>query len=70
MAQSITLKLEGMSCGHCAMTIQKALKDTAEVNDAHVDFDKKEAYITGADTVKASFLIKAVENAGYKAEIK
>lgn len=57
------LKIEGMTCSHCQMRVENALKSVPEVDSAHVDLDKKEAVVTGA--ADRSTLIKAVEEAGY-----
>jgi Copper chaperone len=58
-----TLKIEGMTCGHCKAAVEKALKSVAGVTAATVDLQKKEAAVIGsADTDE---LRKAVEEAGY-----
>ncbi|HJH29401.1 MAG TPA: copper chaperone [Methanosarcinaceae archaeon] len=63
-----TIKVEGMSCGHCQMTVNKAITSVAGVSNvevnlkdgqATVDFDESK---TNTDTIKA-----AVVEAGYKA---
>jgi len=57
-------KIEGMSCGHCVMAVNKALqklelKDKqVEIGSAKVDFDETK---TGEDQIK-----KAIEDAGYR----
>ena len=59
----ITLKIEGMTCGHCQAAVEKALKTVTGVTNATVDLAKKEATVLGsADTDE---LIKAVEEEGY-----
>jgi len=63
MGQATTLKIEGMSCGHCKAAIEKALKAVPGVTNAAVDLAKKEAVITGS--TNRSELVKAVEDAGY-----
>ena len=44
--QSLTLKIDGMSCGHCVMSVQKALRaldgvqvDQVLVGSAQLQFD-------------------------------
>ncbi len=44
MAQQ-TLKVEGMTCGHCAETVTKAVKALAGVKSVNVDLDKKEVTV-------------------------
>ena len=64
MSQEQTvLKIEGMSCGHCKMSVEKALKAVAGVVSASVDLEKKEAVVTG--TADRDALVKAVEDTGF-----
>ena len=57
-------KIEGMSCGHCVMAVQKDLsklllkKADVKIGLAVVEYDKT---ITNDSTI-----IKAIEDAGYK----
>lgn len=57
------LKIEGMSCNHCKMSVEKALKKVAGVEKAEVDLGRKEAVVAGsADRAE---LVKAVDEAGF-----
>ncbi|MEN6325244.1 MAG: cation transporter [Syntrophomonas sp.] len=58
------LKVEGMTCNHCKMAVEKALKGVAGVTGAEVDLAKKEAVVDGA--ADKSAMIKAVDQAGFK----
>lgn len=40
-----TLKVEGMTCGHCAETVTNAVKGLAGVQSVNVDLDKKEVAV-------------------------
>lgn len=60
MNQAIVLKVEGMTCGHCKMSVEKALKGVPGVASASVDLAKKEAVVTG--TATRDELVKAVED--------
>jgi copper ion binding protein len=62
-----TLKIQGMTCNHCAMRVSKALKAVPGVQDAQVDLEKGEASVT-FDEAKATqeIMSKAVVEAGYK----
>jgi copper ion binding protein len=63
-----TLNLEGMSCGHCAMRVTKALEGVKGVKSASVNLDKKKVDIEFSKArVEDEILIAAVEKAGYKA---
>ena len=66
MKNTITLKLKGMSCAHCAGTIQQALAGVPGVEQAEVNFAKKKAFVTSPSKDKAE-LIKVVQAAGYDA---
>lgn len=62
----ITIKVEGMSCGHCKAAVEKALKETAGVNDAEVDLASKSVEVTyDSDKVGRESLVKAIAGAGY-----
>ena len=65
--ENVTLRISGMSCGHCVSHVQKALAsldgvtvDSVTIGEAHVQLDP--ARRTAAD------LTRAVEGAGYKVE--
>ncbi len=58
------LKIEGMTCMHCKMRVEKALKTVAGVTNAAVDLAKKEAVVAGS--ADKATLAKAVADAGYK----
>lgn len=64
----ITLKVEGMMCGHCQAHVEKALNGIEGVQ-ATVDLEKKEAYVNCPDSVSADTLIHAVKEAGYEATV-
>jgi copper chaperone len=57
------IKIEGMSCGHCKMAVENALKEVAGVTNVYVDLDKKEAVVAGSASI--TDLHQAVEEAGY-----
>lgn len=58
--------IEGMTCPEgCAKTIEKKLSEMEGVQNAKVDFDKKEATVNfDLDKLKAADLVKAVEATG------
>lgn len=59
-------KIEGMSCAHCVMSVQKSLsqlnldKFKVEIGSAEVEFDEKK--------INEDEIIKTIENAGYKVQ--
>ncbi|HWR42445.1 heavy-metal-associated domain-containing protein [Sporomusa sp.] len=46
MGQATTLKIEGMTCGHCKISVEKALIAVPRVTGGTVIWLKKEAIIT------------------------
>ncbi len=60
------LKVSGMHCATCAVTIEKALKTLDGVADAKVNFAGDKATVEyDAGSVNLSDLERAIENAGY-----
>lgn len=60
----IVLKIEGMTCGHCKSSVQKALLKVPGVTQAEVDLAQKQAVVVG--TAERSLLTKAIDEAGYR----
>ena len=63
---STIIKVAGMSCNHCKMAVEKALKGVPGVEKAQVDLEKKQAVVEG--TPQREELVKAIEDAGYEVE--
>ena len=63
MSETI-LKIEGMNCGHCKMSVEKALKGVPGVVTAQVDLAAKQAVVTG--TADRAVMAQAVQAAGFK----
>ncbi len=61
----ITLNIEGMHCGGCVSSVEKALSAVPGVTAVTVDLDKATASVTAADTVSRDALNEAVEDAGF-----
>lgn len=61
------LKIEGMTCGHCQARVEKALGAIDGVSLAAVDLTAKTAKVVLEKDVSDEMLLKAVEDAGYKA---
>jgi cation transport ATPase len=58
--------VNGMSCSHCQMHVQKALEAIEGVADVRVDLETKEATVTLSKDVSDSILIAAVSESGYE----
>jgi len=59
------LKIEGMSCAHCARAVKDALEAVTGVVQATVDLDAKTARVEISETVEEDALRAAVDEAGY-----
>lgn len=66
--QQATLAIDGMSCGHCVASVQKALAGVAGLADARVAVGRATFTTTdgAADRVTAD-AVKAIEQAGFAA---
>jgi copper chaperone CopZ len=62
---STRLTIMGMTCTHCAQTVEKALAGVEGVERARVNYLRKEADVQGE--VDVATLARAVEQAGYRA---
>ncbi|MBP5281432.1 MAG: metal-transporting ATPase, partial [Lachnospiraceae bacterium] len=61
-----TMQIEGMMCGHCEMTVKKALEGIDGVKEAAVSHEKNEAVVTLECEVSDEVLKEAVEAKDYK----
>ncbi len=64
--EQLTLKIEGMTCGHCQKRVEEALKAVKGVKTVQVSLVGKSAevkYAVGKADRQA--LVKAVSDAGY-----
>lgn len=63
----ITLRIEGMSCGHCKAAVEKAVQGLSGVKEAEADLNQKSLTViydrgkTGKEDI-----VKAVLNEGYQ----
>ena len=60
-----TLKITGMTCGHCVMHAKKALSAVPGVRSAEVDLASGLAQVQGDAPLEA--LVAAIEGEGYSA---
>lgn len=66
MSKSKSLTIEGMTCGHCAMSVTKELSKLPGAENVAVDVAAKSASLTVNDEVTDEALREAVEEAGYQ----
>jgi mercuric ion binding protein len=68
--QTVTLKLENMTCSMCTVTIKNALQQVEGLQKVTVDYDAKTALITFDDQkTNSAALIKATTEAGYPSSL-
>ena len=66
MSKELNLTIEGMTCGHCEMSVSKELSKLDGSANVTVDAKSGKATLQVADTVKNEDLEAAVSEAGYK----
>lgn len=64
----VTIKVTGMTCGHCELHVRQALEKVDGVKKALPDRNKEQAVITCTKPVPVESLIEAVTGTGYGAE--
>lgn len=62
----VNLDVDGMTCGGCAMSVDKALRNVPGVKDVKVDLAGKRVEVRGERLDRAK-LVRAVYDAGYDA---
>jgi len=61
-----TLKVKGMSCQHCVMSVTKALGQLEGIKNVQVDLAKGEVRFDNTKEVASHRIEKAIEDAGYE----
>ena len=62
----VTMKIEGMMCGHCEAAVKKALEAIPTVVSAEVSHEKGTAVVKLSGETPKDILKKAVEDKDYK----
>ncbi len=60
------LKVKGMSCQHCVMSVKKALGKLEGIQNVDVNLEKGEVRFDNTKPVDLSRVEKAIEDAGYE----
>ncbi|MEW6003503.1 MAG: copper ion binding protein [Nitrospirota bacterium] len=60
------LKVKGMSCEHCVMSITKALNQLEGIKNVQVDLSKGEVRFDDTKEVASNRISKAIQDAGYE----
>lgn len=68
--ETITLKIDGMTCGGCVSSVTRVLSETTGVSNAQVDLASGTAVVQfDAAQTSAVALIDVVEDAGFDAAV-
>jgi copper chaperone len=60
------LKVKGMSCQHCVMSVTKALSQLDGIKNVQVDLAKGEVRFDNSKEVSSNRIEKAIKDAGYE----
>jgi len=60
------IKIQGMSCQHCVMSVTKALTKIPGLKNIRVDLGKGEATFENTQKVALENIRQVIEEAGYK----
>jgi len=66
---NITLRITGMTCEHCARTVENVLSNLPVVVSASVSYDDGLASVAAQNGINTDTLVRAVKASGYNAEI-
>lgn len=61
-----TLKVKGMSCQHCVMSIKKALNQLEGIRNIEVDLQEQEVRFDNTKSIPSDRIRKAITDAGYE----
>lgn len=65
MIETITLKVEGMSCNHCKMAVEKAVQKVAGVQSVEATPSEKSVKITTDGSSNLAAIKEAITDEGY-----
>ena len=67
--RTVTLKVSGMTCEACPITVKKALQKVPGVSKIDVLYEKKQVVVSFDDSkTNTDALVKATTNAGYPSQ--
>ncbi len=64
--KDIKLKVEGMTCNHCVMTVKRAVMGVQGVKEADVSLSDGTVVIKAEDEINEEHIKRAIEQAGYR----
>ena len=63
-AQTLTLSVPGMTCGHCEASVKKEVGALAGIASVTVDLDSKDVVVTGTQLDRDA-IVAAIDEAGF-----
>ena len=60
------IKVKGMSCQHCVMSVTKALNQLEGIQNIQVDLQKGEVRFDNSKGITSNRIEKAISDAGYE----
>lgn len=60
------LKVKGMTCQHCVMSVKKALGVLEGMKNVQIDLAKGEVRFDNTKEIGFTQIVKAIEDAGYE----
>jgi len=67
MTETLTYRVDDMSCNHCVVAVSGEVGRVAGVSSVDVDLDAKLVRVGGAD-VDGAAVVAAIDEAGYDAQ--
>lgn len=62
------IKINGMSCNHCKMSIEQALKNIEGIENVEVNLEDKQAIIETSKEIKNETIIDVIDEIGFEVE--
>ena len=60
-----TIRVKGMTCQHCVMSVKKVLSKLEGIQNVDVDLQRAEVRFDNTQGVASDLVKKAIEEAGY-----
>lgn len=61
-----TVKIKGMSCGHCVSSVTQALSNIEGITDVRVDLEKAEATYKETQAISPETINEAITSIGFE----
>ena len=61
-----TIKIKGMTCNHCVMTVTKTLNEIGGIKNAKVNLEKGEATFDEQKPIDMDLVREKIKKAGYE----